>query len=484
MNRLSFCSISLSCLLIPATLLAQGSKPVIAGPIKHGASMFGSRVSLDDDFVSGLAQGSIFVAVGSDLGPAELVHGTIPYPAQLPSEPGGTQVSFRSIESGQTFQAYLIHSSATQVAGIIPSDVPLGFAEVRVAYNGMESDPTLVGISRAWAGLFTVSQDGRGLGVVQNYESPASQPLNSLSRPATPGQYLTLWGTGLGATDGPDNAPSEARNVGENVIVQFGSGPDGVVWVPAEYAGRSPEFPGVDQINVRIPDDGSVELGCYTQVTVDAGIQSGPSVGVAISDTPGECDHPWSLSAQRQAALDQGELATFFHLYVNSADANARGANADATGVALNLGYSQRPGPSLEPACSLGQFVTFGGGDPGTTPYFEPLPPGLSVADLGQLRLVGPDLRSVLLERNPYDAIAFRATSDLADDFFIPGEWTLRSSGGKDVPSFETAFRVPPLPEFDLPASVSASTDLEFAWDADLYQPGEQGDLPQDLHGG
>jgi uncharacterized protein (TIGR03437 family) len=270
-------------LCLPFALLAQSEKPVIAGPLRHGASMSGSRVSLDDDFISGLAQGSIFVAFGSNLGLPELVHAAIPYPTQLPFDAGGTQVSFRSIESGQTFQAYLIHSSATQVAGIIPSDIPLGFAEVRVSYNGMESDPTLAGISDVWVGLFTVGQNGRGPAVVQNYESSVAQPLNKLTRPAAPGQYLILWGTGLGPIDGPDNVGPAVGNLREDVAVRIGG-----VEVPAEYAGRSPEFPGVDQINVRIPDDGRVDLGCYQPLGLQIGNHGfGAQTTVSISDTPG-----------------------------------------------------------------------------------------------------------------------------------------------------------------------------------------------------
>ena len=51
-----------------------------------------------------------------------------------------------------------------------------------------------------------MSQTGGGPGVIQNYELPTSQPLNSLTQPAAPGQYLILWGTGLGGIESPEHA--------------------------------------------------------------------------------------------------------------------------------------------------------------------------------------------------------------------------------------------------------------------------------------
>lgn len=50
-------------------------------------------------------------------------------------------------------------------------------------------------------GLFAVNQQGFGPSVIQNFISPAEQPLNTLTNPALPGQYVILWGTGLGAAE-------------------------------------------------------------------------------------------------------------------------------------------------------------------------------------------------------------------------------------------------------------------------------------------
>jgi uncharacterized protein (TIGR03437 family) len=78
----------------------------------------------------GIAPGSIFIVFGSGLGPEELVHGAVPYPTRLPMNPSGTHSTFRSLETNELFEAYLIHSWKTQAAEIIPSASPAGQSEV------------------------------------------------------------------------------------------------------------------------------------------------------------------------------------------------------------------------------------------------------------------------------------------------------------------------------------------------------------------
>src|SRR5438552_1171628 len=65
---------------------------------------------------SSIAQGSIFVIFGSNMGPATLQQATaFPIPTTL----GGTSVTITS--GSQTFQAPIIYTLAGQVAAILPS---------------------------------------------------------------------------------------------------------------------------------------------------------------------------------------------------------------------------------------------------------------------------------------------------------------------------------------------------------------------------
>lgn len=472
----------LFCLLLtPAAVVAQESsdKPVVVGGIRNAANprpVPESRPSFDFD---GVASGSIFVVFGTDLGPQDLVEAAVPYPNQLPAGAGGTRVTFRSLENGETFEAPLLHAWHTQVSGIVPSQVPLGAAEVIITFDGRESDPVSTRIVETRASLFSVNQSGSGPGVIQNYESPSSQPLNSLTQPAAPGQYLILWGTGLGGIEGPDNIAPPFGNLGVNVEVRIGD-----VSVPVQYAGRAPGIPGVDQINVMIPDDGSIELGCYVEVKVRSGVRTTSGVTMAISDRPGRCDHPWGLPQEKLEELDQGGTATLLTLHLVNEGIFGKIAKVDTFVVERQRGSGVSPFRSLlgsglawaRPPCL--QAFTFALGTPLTDPPPAPTPvplrPGYAVANVGEsVRLIGPDQRAIDIDRSHLDPTAYRPSSDIPEDFFIPGEWRLRSQGGEDAPPFETSFRIAPVLDGSLPAAIQTGTDIEIQWDPADYQEDE-----------
>jgi hypothetical protein len=131
------------------------ARPVIDSTLRNGASM--SDYPFTRIIQAGLAPGSIFVVFGSGLGPTELAQGTLPYSMQLPAGPSRTHISFRSVESGEMYEAPLLHSWSTQVAGIISSQLPLGTVEIVISYTGVPSEPLLMEIVEVRPGLFTVS---------------------------------------------------------------------------------------------------------------------------------------------------------------------------------------------------------------------------------------------------------------------------------------------------------------------------------------
>ncbi|MCB1018588.1 MAG: hypothetical protein KDC27_01610, partial [Acidobacteria bacterium] len=183
---------------LPFLCFAQTPRPVI-GPfgVMHGASLQTYSLRWFDS-PAGIAPGSIFLLKGAYLGPDDLAQGVAPYGLRLPDIPGGTEVHVRSLVTGEVHQARIVHAWSFQVAAILPEDFPLGAAEAQVWHGGQASDPAEFPVVRSWPGLFTRSQDGSGAGIIQNWESPADLPLNGLTHSAKPGQYIILWGTGLG----------------------------------------------------------------------------------------------------------------------------------------------------------------------------------------------------------------------------------------------------------------------------------------------
>ena len=428
-------------------------------------------------FPAGIAPGSIIVVRGAGIGPEQPVWGALPYRDRLPDSTGGSKVIIRSPDAGTQAQAWLMYSSSQQINAIVPSSVPVGPAEVIVSFGGESSEPAAISIRPSAPGLFAVAQNGSGAGVIQNYE-PAGNQLNQMTRPARPGQYVVLWGTGLGAIDGPDNVRPPVGPVNSGLVVEIG----GVALTP-DYAGRAPGFPGVDQINVRLPDDGSIEEGCYVRVQVRSGDYPSRQVHMAIEGTPADCSHPWALSHEMLARLDAGLTIKAASVGVSSSfldagdgmDLSARFATFTPSQVVELRPWSfttRFPDPFLRiGVCRLSSGTVIGsvvtppsGGPPSANAPSIGLDAGM------RLFLDGPDDRSVKLVKSPWFSAlgiyeADTETGKIPYEFMTGGAWTLVAAGGPGVPAFGSSFMVPPPVHAELPEFVDRSRDLTVSWD-------------------
>jgi uncharacterized protein (TIGR03437 family) len=122
--------------------------------------------------------------------------------------------------------ANLIYDGATQINFQVPVGVAgKSSANMTVTVDGVSSAPQTVILAPAWPAIFA--------GGVLNHDFTA----NASGSAAKPGSYISIWATGI-----PDGA---------TVSVQMG---DRQNLVPA-WAGAAPDVPGVQQVNVAIPDD-------------------------------------------------------------------------------------------------------------------------------------------------------------------------------------------------------------------------------------
>lgn len=219
-----------------------------------------------------IARGSMFTIFGKNLGPTTA--------AQQPSYPLQTTLAGVSVKITQgttsvdALPAFVLN---TQLNVIMPSNAPLGLASVRVTYNGQTSPPSPVRIVANSPGLFTSTGTGLGAGSVQNFVSPAVQPLNSPLRSAQPGQFVTLWATGLGAITQADSATPPVGNLPYQVEVFVGGQPA----TNFIYSGRTPCCAGIDQIVFQVP--ANAPSGCYVPVVARvAGSEVSNTVTMAI----------------------------------------------------------------------------------------------------------------------------------------------------------------------------------------------------------
>ena len=139
--------------------------------------------------------------------------------------------------------------------GQINAQVPYGLAgrgliDVVVVVDGVATNMRQVRVQEAAPGLFAFG-DGSNRAIVVN----SNGLINSPSNPARRGDFVTLYATGAGLTDGPnlegEPAPSNPLALTRlPVRVRFG----GVEQTPF-FAGLAPNFAGLTQINIFVPDN-------------------------------------------------------------------------------------------------------------------------------------------------------------------------------------------------------------------------------------
>ncbi len=275
-------------------LPAQAQTPTIraADGALNGASY--ARSGLPN---GGIAQGSIFVIFGDNLGPATLVQVSA-FPLPTTEGLAGTSVT---VTVGQTtVTAIMLYTLKTQVAAVLPSNTPLGPGTVRVRYNGQDSNPVPIRVVARSFGTFALNQAGSGPAIIQNVNSEADRPINAFDHPARPGQVMILWGTGIGPVSGNEPGGALPGNMpGVNTRVFVGSKEASI-----QYRGRSGCCVGVDQIVFTIPE--GVE-GCYIPVSVVVDNVVSNYVTIAIARTGNVCSDPGGYSSSQWQTLLSGQ---------------------------------------------------------------------------------------------------------------------------------------------------------------------------------
>src|ERR1700693_5427960 len=94
----------------------------------------------------------------------------------------------------------ILYVSSSQVAGILPSNAPLGDAFLTVEYKRVSSRPRQFGITSSAFGIYTAAGSGLGPGIFTGVDFKPK----SFDQPAQPGETLIAWGTGLGAISDGD----------------------------------------------------------------------------------------------------------------------------------------------------------------------------------------------------------------------------------------------------------------------------------------
>jgi len=196
-------------------------------------------------FEAVVSPGSLVSIFGSNLASQIAEAGGIHLPISL----GGVSVKFNEIT------APLLYVSPTQINAQLPWEVPsTGAVNVTVTSNGTQSAPQPVMVTSIAPGIFAT----RGYAIAIHSDGTLAAPGGAVpqvsSHSATPGETLILLGTGLGPVNPAgltgNNSIDTLRTAVTTPMVFIGD-------IPAQvaFSGLSPEFVGVDQLNVVVPSD-------------------------------------------------------------------------------------------------------------------------------------------------------------------------------------------------------------------------------------
>ncbi|MGH9631328.1 MAG: kelch repeat-containing protein, partial [Bryobacteraceae bacterium] len=157
----------------------------------------------------------------------------------------------------------LIYTGPNQINFLLPENLPVGNASIKVTNAGSESNTLTASITEAAPGIFMLDQQGQGAVLIGGTGLIARPAQDASSRPARLGEVIEIYGTGLGRID--------------TVFVSIGG-------MSAEilYSGPAPGYPGLFQVNARISRNAST--GNAVPVTIRAGLRTSNTVTIAVSE--------------------------------------------------------------------------------------------------------------------------------------------------------------------------------------------------------
>jgi uncharacterized protein (TIGR03437 family) len=330
------------------------------------------------------------------------------------------QTSLSVTVNGVTTTPALYYASSNAVAGVLPSTTPLGTGTITLTYNGQTTQAPIQVVASA-VGLDTLDGAGSGAGVLTD----SNFNLLGLANSATPGQAVTLWGSGVGAdTSNSDTTYPQNQNNLTNIPMQVYIGG---ISANVLYRGRS-QYPGLDLIDFVIP--ANVSPGCYVSVVVETGSVVSNTVTVPVTAKGGACADP-------ALGLNGTQLQTL-----------AAKGSTPVKSVAVTVSqYTNSAGTVSDQALVLAASVTsteFGSGNyyasEGSCSVF---PPGTgfplqSPLDAGTIQLTGPT-GSLNLVGGGGSYLAQLPSGSVTGS---PGTYTFTGSGGKDVGAFKIAINM------------------------------------------
>jgi uncharacterized protein (TIGR03437 family) len=365
-------------------------------------------------------------------------------------DPGATRVEL----DGVPVRVMGRGPSPASVLVLIPRGIPPGTVVLKVTAGDVVSDLSQATIVDSSFGLFA--------NTAQNISEVGAR-LNRLTLPARSGQYITLWGTGLGNAAVPE------------VLV-------GGIAAEVAYAGPAPGLAGVDQINARVPDAAELPQSCNVALQVRAGGRLSNLTTIAIENSGEVCRSPIPLSRNDLARLDAGGTVVVGRVDLSTAVMTApptsSGYSRDDSASAAFMSYDSDGLGLLTPPVFAESAIA------GCT---EAGPAGVRFLAVREWLSAGERVTlasgSRTIELTP-DPAGSRYTADLApsapvsgpDDapatVFEAGTWRMTAPGSNALQALDVTFTVPRairVTNLDALQRIDRAHDAVVKWDPESF---------------
>jgi uncharacterized protein (TIGR03437 family) len=220
-----------------------------------------------------VAPRSIASLYGTNLAPSVAVAGTPPLPRVL----AGTVLTNGA---GDSYPLFFV--SPGQINVQVPNNGAVTL--LLTVTQGVQSVTIPVRVQQFAPGLFTTNGQGTGQAsaVIANTATlVAPAGTTAGSRPAKPGEFLSIYCTGLGATTNPPvlGAPSPSNPLAFTTttpVVTIGGLTAQVI-----FSGLAPGFVGLNQVNVQVPD--GVTPGDAVPIVLSIGGATSNTATIAVA---------------------------------------------------------------------------------------------------------------------------------------------------------------------------------------------------------
>lgn len=422
---------------------------------------------LPDNPSYGIARGSIFVLYGQNLSNTATGLQSSTAPPFLQTTLEG--VSARVTVNGVTTNVLWYYVTPNQLGGILPSATPAGDGTIVVVNNGQASNAAPIRVVDSAFGVLTLNGTGTGAAAVFD----AGFNFLGANNSAKPGDAIQLFGTGLGPTTGNEamqEPPVDLTSI--PVTVEIGGAPAAVL-----FRGRI--FPGLDQINVAIPNASPANaaslFGCNVPLTVKIGAYASNVTSIPIAPNGGVCTPSGSGGgggggqgsttdlSMSQAEIERWKAAGVYRVGGVGLTRQASYAITDdlVTGATtttvtisdvLSATFTSISGPDLQNMfnTSLPGVVTPRAGECAVTQgipsnptpnlFFESLDAGPSVS------VQGPNGSRSASRMSTAGSIVYSETigRGVAGDYLDPGSYRVSGPGGPHVGAFSGQLNIAP----------------------------------------